>query len=33
METRGRILVSGGHEFNSRDGNDALCDHIVELAA
>jgi peptidase E len=32
METRGRILVSGGHEFNARDGNDALCDYIVELA-
>lgn len=32
MQTRGRILVSGGHEFNRRSGNDALCDHIVELA-
>lgn len=32
MDTRGRILVSGGHEFDSREGNDALCDHIVELA-
>jgi len=28
----GRILVSGGHEFNRRSGNDALCDLIVELA-
>jgi peptidase E len=27
----GRILVSGGHEFNRREGNDALCDLIVEL--
>jgi dipeptidase E len=27
----GRILVSGGHEFNRRGGNDALCDLIVEL--
>jgi peptidase E len=32
MATRGRILVSGGHEFTARNGNDALCDHIVELA-
>lgn len=32
MTTRGRILVSGGHEFNRRSGNDALCDHIVEMA-
>ncbi len=29
----GRILVSGGHEFNRRHpGNEALCDLIVELA-
>jgi len=28
----GRILVSGGHEFNRRSGNDALCDLIVDLA-
>jgi dipeptidase E len=27
----GRILVSGGHEFNRREGNDAFCDLIVEL--
>jgi peptidase E len=32
MSADGRILVSGGHEFNRRDGNDALCDLVVELA-
>jgi dipeptidase E len=27
-----RILALGGHDFNRRDGNDAICDLIVELA-
>ena len=27
-----RILALGGHEFDRRSGNDALCDLIVELA-
>jgi dipeptidase E len=27
-----RILALGGHEFNRRDGNDSICDLIVELA-
>lgn len=28
-----RILALGGHEFDRRSGNDAICDLIVELAA
>jgi dipeptidase E len=27
-----RILALGGHDFDRRDGNDAICDLIVELA-
>jgi dipeptidase E len=30
--TRRRILALGGHEFDRRVGNDAICDLIVELA-
>ena len=30
--TGGRILAIGGHEFDRRSGNEALCDLIVELA-
>lgn len=33
MSAAGRILVIGGHEFNRRSGNDAICDQIVELAS
>src|SRR5919198_483441 len=32
MTTRRRILALGGHEFDRRVGNDAICDLIVELA-
>jgi dipeptidase E len=32
MTARRRILALGGHEFDRRVGNDALCDLIVELA-
>ncbi|MDP9227437.1 MAG: peptidase E [Actinomycetota bacterium] len=32
MGGTGRILAIGGHDFNRRSGNDALCDLIVELA-
>jgi dipeptidase E len=32
MTAAARILASGGHEFNRRSGNDALCDLVVELA-
>ena len=32
MSRGGRILVLGGHEFNRREGNDAIVDAIVELA-
>ena len=32
MAAARRILAIGGHEFNRRSGNDALCDEIVELA-
>ncbi|HMT04298.1 MAG TPA: peptidase E [Solirubrobacterales bacterium] len=28
---KGRILVMGGHEFDRLDGNEAICDHIIEL--
>jgi len=28
-----RILALGGHDFDRRDGNDSICDLIVELAA
>jgi len=28
----GRILAMGGHEFERRLGNDALCDLVIELA-
>lgn len=27
-----RLLVMGGHEFDRLDGNEAICDHIVQLA-
>jgi dipeptidase E len=27
-----RILALGGHDFDRRDGNDAICDLVVELA-
>jgi dipeptidase E len=30
--TRRRILALGGHDFDRRVGNDAICDLIVELA-
>jgi peptidase E len=30
--TRPRILAIGGHEFDRRSGNGALCDLVVELA-
>ena len=30
--TRRRILALGGHEFDRRAGNDAICDLIVDLA-
>lgn len=26
-----RLLVMGGHEFDRLDGNESICDHIVEL--
>ena len=26
-----RLLVMGGHEFDRLDGNEAICDHIIEL--
>jgi len=26
-----RLLVMGGHEFDRLDGNEAICDHILEL--
>jgi peptidase E len=32
MSAPGRIFVSGGHEFKRGGGNDALSDHIVDLA-
>lgn len=32
MNAGGRILVLGGHEFNRREGNEAIVDAIVELA-
>jgi dipeptidase E len=32
VTTRRRILALGGHDFDRRQGNDAICDHIVELA-
>jgi dipeptidase E len=32
MSARRRILALGGHEFDRRDGNGAICDLIVELA-
>jgi peptidase E len=32
MTAAGRILAIGGHEFNRRNGNAAICDLIVELA-
>jgi peptidase E len=32
METRGRILACGGHDFDRRSGNEAITDLIVELA-
>lgn len=32
MTTRSRILALGGHDFDRRVGNDAICDLIVELA-
>lgn len=32
MTSRRRILALGGHEFDRRTGNDAICDLIVELA-
>lgn len=27
-----RLLVMGGHEFDRLDGNEAICDHIIELS-
>jgi dipeptidase E len=30
--TRRRILALGGHDFDRRVGNDAICDLIIELA-
>jgi dipeptidase E len=32
MAARKRILALGGHDFDRRAGNDAICDLIVELA-
>jgi dipeptidase E len=32
MTARRRILALGGHDFDRRVGNDAICDLIVELA-
>jgi peptidase E len=32
VTAQGRILALGGHEFDRRDGNDAICDLITELA-
>jgi peptidase E len=32
VSSRPRILVLGGHDFDRRVGNDAICDLIVELA-
>lgn len=32
MAARRRILALGGHDFNRREGNDAICDLIVDLA-
>jgi dipeptidase E len=32
VDARRRILALGGHDFDRRPGNDALCDLIVELA-
>ena len=32
MSRGGRILVLGGHDFNRREGDDAIVDAIVELA-
>jgi dipeptidase E len=32
MTSRRRILALGGHDFDRRVGNDAICDLIVELA-
>jgi dipeptidase E len=27
-----RLFVMGGHEFDRLDGNEAICDHIIELS-
>jgi dipeptidase E len=27
-----RLLVMGGHEFDRLDGNESICDHIIELS-
>jgi dipeptidase E len=32
MSPSSRILALGGHDFDRRNGNDAICDLIVELA-
>ena len=32
VPARPRILAFGGHEFDRRHGNGAICDLIVELA-
>ena len=32
MASRRRILALGGHDFDRRTGNDAICDLIVDLA-
>jgi dipeptidase E len=32
MNVRRRILALGGHDFDRRPGNDAICDLIVDLA-
>src|SRR5215218_6018171 len=32
MEAKRRILAMGGHDFDRRPGNQALCDHIVKLS-
>jgi len=32
VRVRSRILVLGGHDFDRRAGNDAICDLIVDLA-
>ena len=33
MSARRRILALGGHDFDRRAGNDAICDLIVDLSA